>query len=70
MGNGKVDLKDRRKEIRCNLKGKNIYRWKKLAGELECDSNTEALNKIVRELDRRIEEEKANGNSTFSYNRG
>ena len=58
---------ERRKEIRSFLKGDNIYRWLKLQGELRCDTNEETLNAIVKELDRRIEKDKADKSSSFHY---
>lgn len=68
--NDQEDLCDKEKQIREVLKGRNIYRWKKLSGELECDNNEETLNKIVKELNKRIEQEKRNGETKFSINRG
>lgn len=57
------------KEIRARLEGKNVYRWMKLKGEFECDDNDDAINSIVRELEKRIEAEKKNGDETaFSLN--
>jgi len=53
--------------LRIELSPKNKHRFRKLKGELECDTNDEAINEIVKRLNRRIEQDKRRGDDTLFH---
>lgn len=48
------------KEIRVEIKGKNVYKALELKGRLEADNNEEMINNMIDELYERIYDEGGN----------